>query len=402
MPANQHLTLAQRKALRGREAILRGSTPYLALSDAENGADYLLGERNRLLVSVSAPVIKKGRPENSVPLDAFMRQVADEVEAAAMMAKTKKEDFAFEALKAIHKELISIECARCSRSRICDGGLDDDQIVTNYGGCIQTFTNLFRFVVQEAEAWYRLHVPNPIPFLTPEVRFETAFHSEPHRKPIAKHIGGSTFCEPGPKGDGLGVLVRLYLNVAEIDWESLTATPYILFHEIFSHAYQGIQVDAKPRRDTDRDDSFAEGWMDWVAARAFDVTLREGPESASSVPYTSEDFETGEALRRARVTPRPEDDRKTRGAMAYLNLGSQAASRFFDFLHQLYPALAARHYFFEISFAWNIQRDHERRQTFVSGVHARLRTEDPLRRKPLADAVRKYLQSKDLNDLIVS
>ena len=61
-------------------------------------------------------------------------------------------------------------------------------------------------------------------------------------------------------------IVSLQLPVDDLTLGDFQASLYVLFHELIVHAYQRLgTVD----RVTDREDPFAEGWMDFIAQRIY-------------------------------------------------------------------------------------------------------------------------------------
>ncbi len=104
------------------------------------------------------------------------------------------------------------------------------------------------------------------------VTFEAGWaESRPHAYPAPHQLGGLSTLSPR----ALYVKVGLTLLPLLLDWKTRLAVPYVLLHELVSHAFVGPWTPGV-RAQADADAFFAEGWMDTVAFQVHNNVMDGG------------------------------------------------------------------------------------------------------------------------------
>ena len=151
------------------------------------------------------------------------------------------------------------------------------------------FKNFFSDALVCAKAWYQHFCPGfPPDTVLPQIFLATCHDPDPN--PVFAHgeffvYGLTQFLDRGP------TIAMLAFRTAGFGWECFNACPYVLFHECIAHAFQDI-LPAAARREPNKYDAFAEGWMDWVALQVLhdrvagraprNLELRASPLSADA------------------------------------------------------------------------------------------------------------------------
>jgi hypothetical protein len=122
--------------------------------------------------------------------------------------------------------------------------------------------------------------------------------------------------------------LRLTLLTPSFDQYTLSALPFVLFHERVSHVLQGPWSAQRPVPDIGS--AFAEGWMDLAAWHVFKHALRHyesacGPHVLVPHPYSREFFQAGG--RREREARHPAGSHELVGAAASRREGWEAATQ---------------------------------------------------------------------------
>ena len=144
-------------------------------------------------------------------------------------------------------------CSLCEKS--CRGRHgDDSSLASTHGfeaqGCLFPVRQAFDEVLGWVNEAYRVAVPGVVDAFM--VRLGTG------RPPKGVPLGGLT----QPSTDRRTVTAILEINPDCLDHNAYFAVRYVLIHECFVHAYQAWPPDG---REALQMDSFAEGWLDWIA-----------------------------------------------------------------------------------------------------------------------------------------
>jgi hypothetical protein len=142
---------------------------------------------------------------------------------------------------------------------------------------------------------------------------------KPHPYPVDYYVSGSL------TSSRRRLASQLYLTVLarKLDWQTYLAVPYVLLHELVSHAFVG-PWDPDIRGNDPAYQSFAEGWMDAIALQVHDAAL-DGAAPLTRKPRF------GHATGRKRVARRFHDARFHQGdddqAYASREIGRDAADK---------------------------------------------------------------------------
>jgi hypothetical protein len=149
------------------------------------------------------------------------------------------------------------ECSECATG--------NDGPSTSHGLCSSGFGDLFGIVERQASSLYRdLGAPGGLANL-PAVTYETWRVSMPPAMVVDFGVVASTRID-GPPGSSV---VSLKLNEKHFSDPSLYQLPYIIFHELTCHAFQGVRGGV--RENADNACTWTEGWMD---AFAFELAVK--------------------------------------------------------------------------------------------------------------------------------
>jgi len=180
----------------------------------------------------------------------------------------------------------------------------------------------------------------PEPELALAVRFS---EGPPHGFKVDAMVSGEhTAVDIGSRSRGV---VALTFQIDTLDLTTYRAITYVLFHELFCHAWDG--TGALPRKKPLDSDGFADGWMDYVAVRALTRWLSGHWTQGPPLPPDRFDRE-GIAWRfhLARVA-RPRGT--ATGSGFQRAAGAEAAQRFLELLSRRFPADAT-----DLLIAWSL------------------------------------------------
>lgn len=300
------------------------------------------------------------RSQKGEPLDSFLASGFESLGTSASLICRDSPEL----LSAIKNRLTefasSISCNSCSTQRNlapCVGKIADDHTVNQDGFCIANLKRQFEAILAATRYFYS---ENGVPC---EQTHRAAFHLE------WKHC--ETYC-PDFKTDGYttrrkdgSFLVVLGIDVPAFNWQAYLGIDYVLFHECVSHCLSNFT-------DVDSADSFAEGWMDFIAHSTMIECFR-GTQSSNF-----------------RDTPDLRIDREAAGTKLYTarrdcqdltwdsrSEGSEAANRFLLYLQDISGDgidLVPIRCLYYLSFRMNqTNLSAERRRSFVSTIfsHAR-------------------------------
>ena len=174
----------------------------------------------------------------------------------------------------------SVSCSTCAERNQayspCEGvsALQDARLISQ-GACLSWLRDSFEWVRREVEQIYRHCLHGTLGFRPPTM---TGLATESVRVPndlrnVQFHVGGFTRYED--TASDLESSVRLSFNVRNFSAECLYGIRYVLFHEVFVHAFHGTALRGRQTRQVcSPTHRFFEGWLDWIAAEELAGLLR--------------------------------------------------------------------------------------------------------------------------------
>lgn len=180
---------------------------------------------------------------------------------------------------ALTTDLSARICTECSKE-VCRGTLaspvTDVENLAQRGSCISPLKELFGEALRLARGSYGVGVVPKIVFSTAGVAARPVHSLELALFATTKESG-----TVGTRTLTREVLLSVYAPA--FHYRDYFATLYVLFHELFSHAFCGISL-----HDDSDGEPFSEGWMDWVAMRTLVDELNSPQVSATIKPYARE------------------------------------------------------------------------------------------------------------------
>lgn len=384
-----HIPLAQRKAICGRLAYLATTQPR-KLSFSVAGAESEFDQLRDNLFRLTDQAISNS--PNSVPLDSFLAHLAANLKNQAQPQLEGPYRAIFQPMvDQAADELKSISCNRCSPipNRVCDGSYSDDNIVSQSGACIAPIRAMFEIALKAAVEWYSKCASSFESAGTTEVVLSTSFtSSKPHDIPGEYFVGGET--KPNDTGLYSFVEVNLCFWPQRFDWNTYTATLYVLFHECICHAFEPRLFSGTGNGEAS--DAFAEGWMDWIAFECFRKTLENSPAISSGGAY----LEAGTQLHLLRV----DYNRRDRSEFSFIRaFGKNVAQKLLYLLERL-PESAQDPWskLLMISFDLNLTGGLTDAEVGIwdSALASKGELDPPYRFAQAAQIVIKYMKSKDV------
>jgi hypothetical protein len=356
-----HLTLAQRKAVSPRihffEATHGGKT---LLDFAKEGAAPDFGHLWDTLTFLakrgfSEPPSPTDSPD-TIPLDHFLHSLeADFSTSVRPLFKESPRPLTVSLAEHLSNGLKSVSCSVCSDKKpVCDG-TDDDPIVANGGLCILPLKMIFAWATEVATRYYR-HSSPLFRRLPPPITYLSTAHSRFAKTQYP--VGGTTFYHDGVGGRRVSE-IRLALSVNEMDFETYLAIPYVFFHELVCHAFAYTALKTGKRQESEPEDPFAEGWMDFVCMGILSEFLEgSGPAAdlTKEVRFPWGYLEHGNELhaRRSRVGQQSLTQPGSQATVS-VALGKRTARKVRHFLTLLAPTeQAAQQEFLELSLGLNL------------------------------------------------
>jgi hypothetical protein len=381
-----HIPLAQRKTICGRLLFFEVAYPdrmKFLVTGVESEFDQV---RNNVFSLTEQAASSSA---DSEPLDQFLKRLNTDLGYQMRPQLWGKHASLFQGLYLrITQKMVSLSCTQCSpiRPSICDGGEKDDEVVRTGGECIAPIRQMFDIASHVSEQWYVKFSNLFSPQQRPNLVLSTSFSNDkPSDIPGDYFLGGATHHsnEVPPVAN-----VELTLCLPKFDWNTYAAILYVLFHECFCHAYQKMIA----FRPNPLSDGFYEGWMDWIAFECFARHLRASPKSFTLQAY----LDAGTKLHLLRVDynhPKKSSDSAIRA------FGRSVAQKFLTLLERL-PESSADPWSsllmssFDMNLAGGIS-DQE-----LAALDSCLPEKEHLdspRLEGLTDAVRNYIQSKDIS-----
>jgi hypothetical protein len=185
-----------------------------------------------------------------------------------------------EMLDLLREEAGKVSCEFCagfqSATKCCTGHALDSDIVAGGARCLGFITELFDFLVDLAAQHYAPLLPDA-PTRELKVRLKTRHHSK-------TQLGAATkFSEDAPNNRHAEVVLDLPLQA--LDDTHLKRLPYTMFHEIFVHAPESWEAQAR-RTETSERCAFREGFVDAAALFVLLSALKRG----KKIPISHRDF----------------------------------------------------------------------------------------------------------------
>jgi hypothetical protein len=410
--APSHLTLAQRKAVAPRlhffEANQKGKTPF----DFEKAK--LLREYQHLWLTlnyhVGSAFSDPPQPSDSpdkMPLDDFLHSVQAQFSSSLGSLLQTGNQLTQALASEVASRLASLSCATCAGgSLICDGR-DDDPIVANGGHCISPLKTIFTWAIDVARVYYRQYSP-----LFRRVQLPSTYLSTGHSRFERSEyfVSGTTFYHDRSGGPRVSE-IKLLLSANELDFGSYLAVPYVFFHEVVCHAFSYIALKDLRRQVPEPDDSFTEGWMDFLCLQILTEFLNgKGPAAPllNHVFFSWDYIEHANTMHTKKCTPdfrditHPLRDSHVRVRTA---VGNRAARKVLYFLQRLSPSdEIARKEFFELSLGLNLHYFSGRGISYFAQQLDSLLDEPGIPPSPdqlelAARLFSNYLKHKDIREL---
>ncbi|QDU42888.1 hypothetical protein Mal52_13570 [Symmachiella dynata] len=405
MSVPEHLPLQHRKTLCGRVRIFEAMRPWQRGVSFSNGAHAFANLR----MDLAEKVTYESPKHQDTSLDAFIHGLIPMLQpkVRAVAGDMPNGDYLDQIEAAVNGKLAEISCRDCSGSdTICTGYCPvDDEIVVHGGACLHPFKEQFDFIREAVLDKYKELCPGADVLDDVSVVLSTELLTA--KAPFRFCENANAAARYRDSSEQRITEVRLLLDPGLIDAASFLAVPYLFFHELVCHAWQGADADlATSRNDiasTRADDSFAEGWMDAVAWHLFESTVQR---YAASIPYLQDDHrEWGFEVHRERRVPQigqiPEQSPAAHNSQArtreMIRLGVSAAQMFFRFLRDHETGFVAEEAWLKISFALNLRGGIvQKRQEFVTAVYSALVGGHTATAKVMLTLVRKYLLTNDI------
>lgn len=294
-----HIPLAGRKVLCGRTVFFEASHPHaLALiQEAPAAFDKLrhaVADTTNLALQV---------PRNDQPLDEFLHgQLIAVLETAARGVTDSCEKLASKLFGDVRRFANAISCQDCAGSleHVCCGSDTDSEVVSAGGQCVASFRLMFKWALAEATKCYEKYGTKVPQCGLPEVTFSTDFVrvGKPHDIPVDYFVGGVT--DYFDSEDRASSEVKVVFRIEKFDWETYLAILYVLVHECVCHAFQGISPTYEGRKQTLPNDSFCEGWMDWVSHELMGRALTSDTTKSAGLLFPARYRDAGNEFHRAR------------------------------------------------------------------------------------------------------
>jgi hypothetical protein len=374
-------------------------------------------QRFRTELQRAATELGKKSPQTH-RLDFFVHEVADAV--PDVLRRFTLIDPARTALPPIaaqiREALKAVNCEACAGvDRVCRGSkLVDDDVVAARGACLEPFNRIFEFARTATLQCYEQYSSVAAQHLRAvEVYLSTDVLKKEPNLVLCRRINGATTYHD--EGTQQASEVGLHFDRSTLDTWSVRTIPYLFFHELVCHAWQGIvsrnQPVARSLSDTTSpDDYFAEGWMDHVAIRILELAQRGTFETHPALKFApcpqlrlqhvaqgrDVSGERGDAdsyyFRQAEEDL--DDDESLRRAAIYH--GQRAASWFEQQLDRQDLSGEGVDLFLKLSFDLNVEaRIADQRLGFVLKMYEQLQGgREP--EQHVADAIHNYISHRNL------
>jgi len=434
MKAARHIPLEKRKALTAILVFLEAAEPLreqFVFSGLEHGFNKFESDV-RVFTGIQYDNSERQRPDtgNGLSLSDFLASIVRRLRATAeslndTLVGSLHLDQYERLYQAIRERASQVDCSMCMNrrreGRLCKG-IDriDDEIVSTGGLCIEPFKAMFNAALGTARLYYTTFGTSLPATGLPDVVFHTGFDvGKPHGFPNSDYpvyVGGITNVRD--EAGSFWSDVKLTLGIMRFDWTSYLVTPYVLFHECFSHAFSGAYPSPEGRSNPETDDAFAEGWMDWVAFEVFLDLLRPAPQHrvpAATVQFRNQFVFRDEHMNAATLLHADTVNwRKHRGDSIHRARGQRAAVKTLRLLEHFCSLESTPDYdpweaFLKLSFDLNLFfRDRALATKFVAQCDTRIPAPDregewmtnPRYREPLPGIFVRYINTLDVRMLV--
>jgi hypothetical protein len=441
------MLLERRKVLSGRLVFIEAAEPFepafVKLGGAEGAAAFAAfrsGYFERLRRRINSQPADK-------PLDVFL---AETLASYKNPAEDHLSDYPalFEQIwGALEAKVRQVSCQDClkycgaAHGKVCDNSRAryNHELVAQSGLCIKSLREIYEVASTVARLLYANCCPQFTVNFPPE-HFSTVDYKDPaqlHDLPVRFFVRGETQFV----GRGTRSQVELGLASEYFDYQTYTATPYVLFHECIAHAFYSVLPTPENRQKVEEQDMFYEGWMDYAAFKVAESVLSGGrrwrnlgpvpdtPANQQAIArveaYVSslrarvanpKDFvDAATAFHQARfrnpaahltdedkLAGRRTTDRTLRAQL--LQVGVTAADKFRNFLDVQFPEVDPLRLFLRISFELNMltEFDYDRRLDFVYLTYdlpAEGERKEP-QHDELYNIVHTYLKDADILNLM--
>jgi hypothetical protein len=305
-------------------------------------------------------------------------------------------------LEEIQGEIGRIACPKCSQipGHICCDGEFDTDIAAGGGQCGSILENMFKSVVENAQAVYKTYASNFPSDVIPMIELELKNQNgKPHQFPNNPYwISAVTRYDDNESNFVSKIIV--HLSIEHFNIETYLSCLYVFMHECICHAFQGLAATGL-RTTTEPDDRFAEGWMDFLTLMLLNGSTQHGISGAKS--FFVADFEqarVGESYHKSRLDYEHPD--RAKQSIRWMH-GKQTAQKL---LHQLAHLPETAHSpeeaFLRLSFNLNLHPyGSNEREILLAQINKYLPlpgSNPPKRHKDFFPIIRKYIKDNDLTD----
>lgn len=330
----------ERCALVAELMVLKLSERHLHAGSA--AAPFLGGFVERTLDEARRPLRRK----RSTPVDKHLQAVtstadaylAEDRESLDSVTLTAAERF----LHAAKSEVPRFICTACGQGTLlqCTASMPVGNVPVPR--CLHELAALCGWAIRLASDLYQRSLPRQHAVVPPRIGLSTMRGSAGKHR-LVVDLGCSARCKlDGLQHSAFDAVVELELDVGDLNVATMSALLYVFLHEVTVHAYQRLGATT---RETHHRDSFAEGWMDFVAEQL----LNDASFGSSAPPGVPVEWRKSHepglrlcAARRAVSSVRIGYEAAWR-VLAALTTCAGEAQRGVDLFHQLSCGLNVRH-----------------------------------------------------------
>lgn len=197
-------------------------------------------------------------------LDQYLKLLPERINGELEDLKQTEEFHKLEYIvEGLFQDLTDFSCLNCGAvNEICNINKNQKHELVKDGICLERFSDIFVQFESLARAVYSKEIDLDEKHLNNQVVFSTSFNSsdDVHDLDVDVYAVGSTIVRDENKKI-VSEIVLTFL-VPKFDWNTYCSLPYIVAHEIFCHAFQGVVGGKGKREETPEKCSFTEGLMD--------------------------------------------------------------------------------------------------------------------------------------------
>lgn len=197
-------------------------------------------------------------------LDEFLKKLPKRFNGEVKELSFTDEFYKIESMiSQLFEELRDFSCENCNAvDKVCEIDENQKHDAIKDGICLERFHDIFNSFEKLARDFYSISCCIDKNKINNEVIFSTSFNSRDdiHDFDVDVYANGKTIVRDEDKK--IVSEVMLQFLVTKFDWNTYCSLPYIVAHELFCHAFQGIINDDKKREETPSKCAFTEGFVD--------------------------------------------------------------------------------------------------------------------------------------------